>query len=87
MSGLGLVFSLMLGAVLLYSMWRASQRKQALGPQDVLDELDPRDREVITREIKAGRTLNAIARLRRAVPGLGLETAKDVIELLTRESR
>jgi hypothetical protein len=86
-SGLGLVFSVLLGAVLLYSLWRARQGKQASGPQDVLKELDEREREAITKEIKAGRTLNAIARLRRAVPGLGLETAKDVIELMARESR
>ena len=87
MSGLGLVFSILLGAVLLYSLWHARQRKQAMGPVDVLEELDPREREAIVRELLAGRTLNATARLRRAMPGLGLETAKDVIELLARESR
>jgi hypothetical protein len=86
-SGLGLVFSILLGAVLLYSLWHARQRKQAMGPVDVLEELDPREREAIVRELLAGRTLNATARLRRAMPGLGLETAKDVIELLARESR
>ena len=86
MSGLGLVFSILLGAVLLYSLWHARQRKQALSPQDVLDELDPREREAIAKELQAGRTLNAIARLRRAVP-LSLETAKEAIELLARESQ
>ncbi|HXC18259.1 MAG TPA: hypothetical protein VNV60_12525 [Holophagaceae bacterium] len=86
MSGLGLVFSILLGAVLLYSLWHASQRKQALSPQDVLDELDPREREAITRELKAGRTLNAIARLRRAT-SLSPGAAKAAVELLDRESR
>lgn len=86
MSGLGLVFSILLGAVLLYSMWRASQRKQAMGPQAILDELDPREREAIVKELQAGRTLNAIARLRRAAP-LSPEAAKEAIDLLGPESR
>lgn len=86
MSGLGLAFSILLAGVLLYSLWRASQRKQGLGPQEVLDELDPREREAIAKELKAGRTLNAIARLRRAAP-LSLESAKEAIELLDREGR
>lgn len=86
MSGLGLVFSILLGGVLLYSMWRASQRKRAMSPQTILDELDPREREAIAKELSAGRMLNAIARLRRTAP-LSLETAKEVIELLGREAR
>ena len=86
MSGLGLVFSLLLGAVLLYSLWRASRRKQAMGPQAILEELDPREREAIVKELAAGRRLNAIARLRRAAP-ISPETAKEVIELLGRESK
>ncbi len=86
MSGLGLVFSILLGAVLLYSLWRANQRKQAMSPQTILDELNPREREAIAKELRAGRTLNAIARLRRSAP-LSPETAKEVIELLGREAR
>ena len=86
MSGLGLIFSILLGAVLLYSMWRANLKKQAMSPQAVLDELDPRERESIVKELQAGRTLNAIARLRRAAP-LGPEAAKEVIDLLGPESR
>ena len=86
MSGLGLVFSLLLGGVLLYSLWRASRRKQAMSPQAIFDELDPRVREAIVKELQAGRTLNAIARLRRATQ-ISPETAQEVIELLGREAR
>jgi hypothetical protein len=85
-SGLGLVFGILLVAVLLYSLWLASKRKQAMSPQAILDELDPREREAILKELKAGRRLNAVARLRRATP-LGPEAAKEAIELLEHESR
>lgn len=85
MSGLGLIFSLVLVAVLLVSLWRAQQRKQELGPQAVLDELLPREREAILRELEAGRSLNALTRLKRAVPGLAPDAAQAVIELLDRD--
>lgn len=84
MSGLGLIFSIVLVAVMIVSLLRAQQKKQQLGPEAVLDELLPREREAILRELEAGRTLNALTRLKREMPNLGPEAAQAVIDLLER---
>lgn len=86
MSGVGLVFSILLAAVLILSLRSAHQRKRRMDPESALEDLDLREREAIVRELKAGRPLNAIARLRRAAPSLGPDEAKALIGLLERQS-
>ncbi len=56
-----------------------------MGPEAVLEDLDPREREAIARELKAGRTLSAIARLQRSAPGLSPDAVKAVIGHMERE--